>query len=68
MSLSFSDKAARARATAAGGAVKSAMRSSSEGPAGVSMPQKPLTCRLASATKALPGPTMRATRGTVRVP
>ena len=49
-SASCSACASSSRAMAAGGAVKSAMTSNSEGPAGESMPQKPLTCFLASAT------------------
>ena len=32
------------------------------------MPTRPLTCRFASVTYALPGPTIRSTRGTERVP
>ena len=46
----------------------SAITSSSLGPAGKSIAQTPATCSFASATYALPGPTMRSTRGTVSVP
>ena len=44
------------------------MTSTSVGPAIMSMPTCPTTCRLASATQRLPGPTILSTRGTVAVP
>ena len=40
----------------------------SVGPAIMSMPTWPTTCRFASATQRLPGPTILSTRGTVAVP
>ena len=38
------------------------------GPAIMSIATWPYTCRFASATKALPGPTILSTRGTLSVP
>ncbi len=55
--------ARRSSASQAGSAVSSARMSSSVGPATLSMPQRPISCRLASATKRLPGPAMRSTAG-----
>ena len=46
----------------------SAIIKTSEGPAIESMPTYPKTCLLASATKALPGPTILSTFGTTLVP
>ena len=61
----------RSEATNAGVAPASAITSTSEGPAGMSMAapsRRWLTCRLASVTKALPGRKIFATRGTLSVP
>src|SRR5690606_9060115 len=60
--------ASSSKATSSGSAVASATTSTSEGPAGQSMATTPLSCRLASVTYALPGPTTLSTRGTLWVP
>ena len=58
----------RSAATTAGSFVSSATTSISLGPAIMSMSTRPNTCRFASATQALPGPTILSTRGTEAVP
>ena len=58
----------RSAATQAGFAPPSASTRISLGPAIMSIATRPKTCRLASATKALPGPTILSTRGTLCVP
>jgi hypothetical protein len=67
-SSSCSAWAIRSAATRAGLALASAMMRTSVGPAIMSMPTWPTTCRLASATHRFPGPTILSTRGTVAVP
>src|SRR5262245_50953438 len=44
------------------------MISSSDGPAGQSIATSPVSCRFASVTYTLPGPTILSTRGTDSVP
>ena len=58
----------RSAATYAGLQVLSATTSISLGPAIISIATLPKTCRFASATYALPGPTILSTAGTVSVP
>src|SRR5262249_39631343 len=58
----------RSAATHCASARSSAMIRISDGPATESMSTAPNTCRLASATQALPGPTILSTRGTDAVP
>ena len=60
--------ARRSAATNPGSAVSSASTTTSLGPASWSISTVPRTCRLASTTNALPGPTIFATAGTVSVP
>ena len=67
-STSCSAWLSRSAAARAGSQVSSAMTRISLGPAIMSMSTRPKTCRLASATSALPGPTILSTRGTVSVP
>src|SRR5579884_296850 len=51
-----------------GSAASSATTSSSDGPARPSIEQAPYTCRFASVTHTLPGPTILSTRAIVSVP
>ena len=67
-SLSCSACESMSAASHTGSAVLSATMSISLGPAIMSMATWPKTWRFASATKALPGPTILSTRGTVSVP
>ena len=67
-SLSCSAWDKRSAATCRGSAPSSATARISLGPAIMSMDTVPNTCFLASATKALPGPTILSTLGTVWVP
>jgi len=55
-------------ATSSGAAESSATTSTSEGPASPSIPHTPKTCRFASVTYTLPGPTILSTRAMVAVP
>src|SRR5690606_2376381 len=67
-SSSCSACANRSIATQSGSVVPSHSTRISDGPAIMSMPTVPNTLRLASATYALPGPTILSTAGTVVVP
>ena len=58
----------RSIATQSAWALESAITSTSEGPATMSMPTRPNTRRFAAATYAFPGPTILSTAGTVAVP
>ena len=60
--------ARRSAAIQAGSFPRSATTSTSEGPAIMSMPTCPNTCRFAAATKAFPGPMIFITGATVAVP
>ena len=53
----------RSTATVMASALRSAMIADSVGPASTSMPTRPNSSRFASATYALPGPTMMSARG-----
>ena len=66
--LSCSAWLSRSAATKRGSDLPSASTSTSDGPAIMSMPTCPKTCFFASATKALPGPTILSTRGIDAVP
>ena len=67
-SSSCSAWAIMSAAIRAGEALASAMISTSVGPATMSIPTWPTTCRFASATQRFPGPTILSTLGTVAVP
>ena len=67
-SSSCSAWAIMSAAIRAGEALPSAMIRTSVGPAIMSIPTWPTTCRFASATQRFPGPTILSTLGTVAVP